>query len=220
MNVHKNARLTWHTRRDIVKRWEAGETPRSIASAVGVSHACVHKWLRRYKAEGEAGLHDRSSRPRRLRKPTLPELEAEVEKLRRLRQPCWKIAVQTGLSRATVARICKRKGLSRLSALEPKPPIIRYEKENPGDMLHINIKKLGRIDGIGYRITGNRQGQSAPRSRKTEAMDGNISTSPSMTIRGLPIAKSSPTKSANPAFVSSSMPCASFVATASKSIVS
>jgi len=166
MNVHKNARLTWHTRRHIVKRWEAGETPLLIARAVGVSLACVHKWLRRYKAEGEAGLHDRSSRPHRLRKPTPPELEAEVEALRRLRQPCWKIAKKTGLSRATVARICKRTGLSRLSALVPKPPVIRYEKENPGDMIHIDIKKLGRIDGIGHRITGNRQGQSAPRSRK------------------------------------------------------
>lgn len=166
MNVHKNARLTYHSRVFIVKRWEAGETPRSIASAVGVSPACVYKWLRRYKAEGEAGLHGRSSRPHRLRGKTAPELDTEVERLRRLRRPCWKIAAQTGLSRATVARICKRKGLSRLSALEPKPPVIRYEKQTPGEMIHIDIKKLGRIDGIGHRITGNRKGQSQPRSRK------------------------------------------------------
>ncbi|MGH6851748.1 MAG: IS481 family transposase [Methylocella sp.] len=167
MNVHKNARLTYHSRGHIVKRWEAGETPRSIASAVGVSPASVHKWLQRYRAEGPAGLHDRSSRPHRLRKTTSLELEARVEALRRSRLPCWKIAAQTGVSRATVARICKRKGLSRLAALEPRPAVIRYEKATPGEMIHIDIKKLGRIDGIGHRITGNRKGQSAPRSRKT-----------------------------------------------------
>lgn len=166
MNVHKNARLTYHSRVFIVKRWVAGETPRSIASAVGVSPASVYKWLGRYKAEGEAGLHGRSSRPHRPRGKTAPERETEVERLRRLRQPCWKIAAQTGLSRATVARICKRKGLSRLSVLEPKPAVIRYEKQTPGEMIHIDIKKLGRIDGIGHRITGDRKGQSQPRSRK------------------------------------------------------
>ena len=80
----------------------------------------------------------------------------EVERLRRQRQPFWKIAAASGLSRATVARICKRRGLSRLSALDVKPPIIRYEKENPGDMIHIDIKKLVKIDGVGHRITGDR----------------------------------------------------------------
>lgn len=168
MNVHKNARLTWHTRRHIVKRWQAGETPLSIARAVGVSPACVHKWLRRYKAEGEAGLHGRSSRPHRLRAQTPETVAAEVERLRRLRQPFWKMAAQTGVSRATVARICKRKGLSRLSVLEPKPPVIRYEKENPGDMIHIDIKRLGRIEGIGHRFTGNRKGQSNGRGKGWE----------------------------------------------------
>src|SRR5271163_338721 len=91
MNVHGNARLTYHSRAFVVKRWEAGETPRSIASAVGVSPACVYKWLRRYKVEGEAGLQGRSSRPHRPRDKTAPELETEVERLRRLRQPCWRL---------------------------------------------------------------------------------------------------------------------------------
>src|SRR5271163_2431176 len=217
MNVHGNARLTYHSRAFVVKRWEAGETPRSIASAVGVSPACVYKWLRRYKVEGEAGLHGRSSRPHRPRDKTAPELETEVERLRRLRQPCWKIAAQTKLSRATVARICKRKGLSRLSALEQKPTVIRYEKQTAGEMIHIDIKKLGRIDGIGHRITGDRKGQSHSRSRKEGGKGWNTSTSPSMTTRASPTARYSPTRSANPASASSSMPCDSSVAMASKS---
>lgn len=168
MNVHKNAQLTYHTRMHIVKRYEAGETPRSIASAVGVSPASAYKWLRRYKAQGLAGLHDRTSRPRRLRAQTPEAVEAQIESLRRHRLPCWKIATQTGVSRATVARICKRKGLSRLSALEPKPPVLRYEKKMPGEMIHIDIKRLGRIDGIGHRITGDRKGQSNGRGKGWE----------------------------------------------------
>lgn len=88
------------------------------------------------------------------------------EALRRARQPFWKIAREAGLSRATVARIAKAKGLSRLSALDPRIAIVRYEKKQPGEMIHIDIKKLGRIKGVGHRITGDRTGQSAPRSRK------------------------------------------------------
>jgi transposase InsO family protein len=158
MNVHKNARLTYHSRCHIVKRWEAGDTPRSIASAVGVSPASVYKWLRRYKLEGFAALRDRTSRPHKLYRPTSSELQTQVETLRCTRMPCWKIAIRLGLSRATVARICKRRGLSRLSSLEVKPPVIRYEKQAPGEMIHIDIKKLGRIKGVGHRITGRQKG--------------------------------------------------------------
>ncbi len=80
----------------------------------------------------------------------------------------YKIATQTGVSCATVARICKRKGMSRLSTLEQRPPVIRYEKETPGEMIHIDIKKLGRIEGIGHRITGDRTGQSNGRGKGWE----------------------------------------------------
>lgn len=166
MNVHKNAKLTPLGREQIVKRKAAGETSRAIATALGVSPATVCKWVRRHKAEGAAGLHDRTSRPRRLRKKTGKEQEDAVEALRRKRMPFWKIAAQVGLSRATAARIGKARGLSRLSALEPKAQILRYEKEAPGDMIHIDIKRLGRIEGIGHRITGDRKGQANPRSRK------------------------------------------------------
>lgn len=166
MNAHKNARTTPILRALLVNRHKAGETPRSIASAVGVSPVTVYKWLRRYKQEGMAGLADRCSRPHRLQTTALATQEQTVEALRRQRLPFWKIALHVSLSRATVARICKRKGLSRLAALDPKPKIIRYEKDNPGDMIHIDIKKLGRIEGVGHRITGDRKGQSNPRGRK------------------------------------------------------
>jgi transposase InsO family protein len=170
MNIHSNARLTPYSREQIVKRRMAGETPQAIAATAGVSPATVHKWLRRYRAEGLAGLEDRSSRPHRLRAQTPDEQVALVEDMRRARKPMWKIALQTGLSRSTVARICKRADLSRLKSLDPKPPVVRYEKENPGDMIHIDTKKLGRIDGIGHRITGDRKGRSSKRGTGWEVL--------------------------------------------------
>lgn len=166
MNIHRNAKTTPLMRGQIVERHRAGETPLSISRAVGVSPATVRKWLSRFEAEGPAGLADRSSRPHSLQTKATAEQRQEVERLRRERQPLWKIAGQVELSRATVARIARGQGLSRLSALDPKPEIIRYEKEAPGEMIHIDIKKLGRIEGIGHRITGERKGQSNPRSRK------------------------------------------------------
>lgn len=166
MNIHKNAKTTPKMRALIAERRQAGETPGQIALALGVSPATVRKWLERHAAEGEAGLVDRSSRPRKLQTRRTDDQRAKVEALRRLRQPFWRIAASVGLSRATVARIGKSCGLSHLSALDPKPEILRYEKETPGEMIHIDIKKLGRIEGIGHRITGDRSGQSNPRSRK------------------------------------------------------
>ena len=166
MNIHKNAKTTPKMRGLIVARRQAGETPDRIARALGVSAVTVRKWLARHAAEGEAGLTDRPSRPRQLQTRASDGQRADVEALRRARQPFWKIAASVGLSRATVARIGKSCGLSHLSALDPRPQIIRYEKDTPGEMIHIDIKKLGRIEGIGHRITGDRTGQSNPRSRK------------------------------------------------------
>ena len=166
MNIHKNAKTTPKMRALIVARRQAGETPRQIALAIGVSTVTVGKWLTRHAAEGEAGLADRSSRPRQLQTRATDAQRAEVEAMRRIRQPFWRIATKVGLSRATAARIGKACGLSHLSALDPKPEIVRYEKHTPGEMIHIDIKKLGRIEGIGHRITGDRTGQSNARSRK------------------------------------------------------
>lgn len=170
MNIHSNARLTAHSREQIIKRYHAGKTPQAIATAAGVSPATVYKWIRRYKTHGWKGLQDRSSRPHHLRAETPEGQVMLVEDMRRARMPFWKIAMQTGISRSTVARICKRIGLSRLKNLDPKPKIIRYEKDNPGDMIHIDTKKLGRIDGVGHRITGDRKGQSNKRGTGWEVL--------------------------------------------------
>jgi leucine-zipper of insertion element IS481 len=142
--------------------------------ARGVSPAPVRKWLRRHESEGVAGLQDRTSRPHRLRTRITSHRIAQVEALRRARQPFWKIVREAGLSLGPVARIAKAKGLSRLSALDPRIEIIRYEKKQPGEMIHIDIKKLGR-QGAGHRITGDRTGQSAPRRRKEGGKDFRIS---------------------------------------------
>lgn len=166
MDVHKNARLTPAGREIMVRRVvEGGQTPEALSAAVGVCPRTVRKWVKRFQAEGVAGLRDRSSRPHRLRRPTPAATIARIESLRRQRWTGAQIARETGVAKATVSRILGRLGLSRLRALEPVEPIRRYERQNPGELIHIDIKKLGRIDGIGHRITGDRRGQSNRRSR-------------------------------------------------------
>ena len=113
--------------------------------------------------EGVAGLHDRSSRPHRCYRPTPPTVVAQVEALRRHRHTGKQIAAELGLSPATVSRILKRLGLNRIAALEPAAPVRRYERDKPGEMIHIDIKKLGRFNKVGHRITGDRRGQSNSR---------------------------------------------------------
>src|SRR5215831_3658973 len=159
MNVHKNARLTPRGRERIVLQVESGQTPEAVAQAVGVCPRTVRKWVDRYSREGLAGLHDRSSRPHRLRQPTPQAVVEEIEQLRRQRWTGKQIAAETGVSPATISRVLKRLG-NRLAALEPAEPVRRYERQNPGDLIHIDIKKLGRFDQVGHRITGDRTGQS------------------------------------------------------------
>jgi transposase InsO family protein len=134
------------------------QTPEAVATAFGVCVKTVRKWVKRYLAEGEAGLQDRSSRPRRLRRPTPQPVIEEIERLRRQRWTGKQIAAQTGVSPATVSRVLRRLGLNKLSALEPAEPIRRYEREKPGELIHIDIKKLGRIGSVGHRITGRQPG--------------------------------------------------------------
>ncbi|MBF6607103.1 MAG: IS481 family transposase, partial [Chloroflexi bacterium] len=161
MNIHKNARLTPHSRAELVRRvLVEGQAPMAVATAMGVTSKTVGKWVARFEAEGPAGLVDRSSRPHCLYRPT-PEATAErIEALRRQRWTGKQIAQETGVSPATVSRVLKRLGLSRIKDLEPATPIIRYERKAPGEMIHIDIKKLGRFDRVGHRITGDRTGQS------------------------------------------------------------
>ena len=127
------------------------------AEAAGVSRATAGKWLKRFRAEGSAGLADRSSKPRRSPKE-LAESEVEaIERLRRQRWPLWQIARELSRALSTVSRCAKRLGLSRLALLEPEPRPVRYERMTPGELLHLDTKKLGRIDGLGHRVTGQRQ---------------------------------------------------------------
>lgn len=163
MNVHKNARLTPIGRERIARQIESGQRPAAVGAAAGVCPRTVRKWADRHRREGLAGLRDRSSRPHRLYRPTPQAVVEQVEALRRQRRTGKQIAVEFGISPATVSRILKRLGLNRLSALEPAEPVRRYERARPGEMIHIDIKKLGRFNKVGHRITGDRSGQSKSR---------------------------------------------------------
>jgi transposase InsO family protein len=160
MDIHKNARLTPRGRERLAKMVLSGQTPQAASEAAGVCPRTGGKWVDRFKQEGLAGLQDRSSRPHRLRQPTPQPVIDRIESLRRQRRPGKEIAATVGVSPATVSRVLKRLGLSKLSALEPAEPPRRYERERPGEMIHIDIKKLGRFNQVGHRISGDRKGQS------------------------------------------------------------
>jgi len=158
MDYHQNARLTIHSREQLARRVvDEGCTLKLAAASFSVSAKTAAKWVRRYQELGAAGLRDRSSRPHRLRRPTASELVQRVEQLRRQRWTGLRISQQTGLSRATVSRILRHLKLSRIRDLEPKLPVQRYEHAQPGDLLHLDIKKLGRIARPSHRVTGNRR---------------------------------------------------------------
>jgi transposase len=133
----------------------AVETPAAVAEAAGVCPRTVRKWVDRYRNEGLVGLRDRSSRLHRLRQPTAQAVVAEIERLRR---QCWtgrQIAAETGVSPATVSRVLRRLGLNKLKCPGAgRTRIRRYEREHPGELIHLDIKKLGRIGSVGHRITG------------------------------------------------------------------
>jgi transposase len=157
MNNHKNARLTVHGRLLLVRRIvEDGLRPAEAAQAMGVSTRTAYKWLQRYLSEGEAGLQNRSSRPHQCPHAASRKIAKRVIRLRHQRQTYRQIALSLGISQSTVARILVRAGLNRLSHLEPARPDNRYEHEAPGDLLHLDIKKLGRFRRPGHRVTGSR----------------------------------------------------------------
>jgi transposase len=155
MDIHKNARLTPRSRAELVRRvLIERQTPKAVAAAFGVCVKTVRKWVGRFLAEGEAGLTDRSSRPHRLRQPTPQAVVDEIERLRRERWTGKQIAAETDVSPATVSRVLRRLVLNKLSALEPAEPVRRYQRDRPGELIHLDIKKLGRIGSVGHRITG------------------------------------------------------------------
>jgi transposase InsO family protein len=175
---HPNARLTVRGRQLIVERARAGWKQAHIAAAMGISRRCVRRWLDRYAAEGEAGLHDRSSRPHRSPRRVPPAVEAAVLTLRGLeRLGRDAIADRLGLAPRTVSRILARHGVPHLARLDPitgklirasKTTAVRYEREHPGELLHMDVKKLGRIpDGGGWRVHGRGDG-SIRRDRDTK----------------------------------------------------
>jgi len=156
MNIHQRAALTPSRREQMVQRvLEEGLTIRAAAELFRVSTRTVSKWLGRFRAGGEAALRDRSSRPHRPRCPTPFLLQKEVVVLRRQRLTGQEISRRTGLSRATISRLLRRQRLSRWSELFPAVPVVRYERPHPGDLLHLDIKKLARIHRPGFRVTGN-----------------------------------------------------------------
>jgi len=166
MNIHKNARLTPHGRARLVSLVAKGLSRAATADQLGVSVRTVDKWLTRFSAEGAVGLADRSSRPHRLRAQTSDDTRDRIIALRRRRWTGAHIAAETDVSPATVSRILRRAGLSRLSQLEPAEPVRRYERAHPGELIHLDIKKLGRFERVGHRITGDRTRQSNRRGTK------------------------------------------------------
>jgi transposase InsO family protein len=158
MNSHKNARLTYARRVEMVRQMtEQGGSTGQAAAAQGVSSATARKWLGRFLAGGEAALVDASSRPARSPRAIEPGKALLIVELRRRRMTQAHIARSVGVSESTVSRVLARAGLSRLDDLEPAEPVRRYEHERPGDLLHIDTKKLGRIERPGHRVTGNRR---------------------------------------------------------------
>lgn len=161
MKLHANARTCPKSRRLLVERLERDWSLRSAAEAAGVSERTAAKWLGRWRKEGEAGLEDRSSAPGRVPGRMPPDRLAAIEALRRLRMTAAEIAEVLGMALSTVSRWLARIGLGRRSRLEPPEPPNRYERKLPGELIHVDVKKLGRISrrGAGHRVTGDRRGQ-------------------------------------------------------------
>jgi len=160
MDIHKNARLTPILREELAVRvLFQGVTLNSAAAEFNVTPKTAAKWARRFQQQGRAGMPDRSSRPRHWPRQCSAEQVSQVERLRRERWTGLRISLTTGLSRATVSRILRRLRLSRQRDLDPPVPIVRYEHPAPGDLLHLDIKKIGRFHSVGCRITGHRRGR-------------------------------------------------------------
>jgi transposase InsO family protein len=175
MRIHANARTCPNSRRLLVRRIEEEDwSLMAAAEAAGISERSARKWLGRWRAEGEAGLLDRSSAPKRVPSRLPADRLEAIEALRRLRMTAAEIAEVLGMALSTVSRWLRRIGLGRRSALAPPEPPNRYERKRPGELIHVDVKKLARISarGAGHRVTGNRKsqfelGSGAERNRRT-----------------------------------------------------
>src|SRR3954466_1455912 len=167
MKLHANAALSLNQRRRMVGRVvEEGWSLTKAAEAAEVSERTCSKWVGRYRAQGEAGLRDRSSAPRHIPHRTPPERVEVIALLRRLRMTSTEIAECLGMALSTVSAVLKRIGLGKLNRLDPLEPPNRYERRQAGELLHIDVKKLGRINGAGWRVTGDRSSQNANRRQR------------------------------------------------------
>ena len=160
MKIHANAKTCPASRRLLIRRIEEESWPlMKAAAAAGISGRSASKWLARWRAEGEAGLLDRSSAPKRIPNRTPLDRQAAIEKLRRLRLTGAEIAEALSMALSTVSAVLKRIGLGRLSRLDPLEPPNRYERKRPGELVHVDVKKLGRIGQAGHRALGRGPGR-------------------------------------------------------------
>jgi transposase InsO family protein len=157
VTLHRNARTCPKSRRLLVDRVLHGWLIRDAAAAAGVSERTVAKWLRRFREEGDAGLADRSSAPGRVPNRTAPERVEAILALRELRFTAAEIAETLGIAHSTVSAVLKRHGRGRLPRPDADRPENRYERAQPGELVHIDVKKLGKVAGVGHRITGQRR---------------------------------------------------------------
>ncbi len=174
--AHRNARLTFHGRRLLVARVESGMPVAHVAKAMGISRQCAHRWVARFAAEGEAGLHDRSSRPHSCPTRTAPGVEQAVVRLRQAerRGQDW-LGPELGLPTRTVSRILRRHQVPYLRECDPltgelirssKTTAVRYERDRPGELVHMDVKKVGKIpDGGGWKAHGRRMGSTGAKKR-------------------------------------------------------
>ena len=208
MNIHKNARTTPQSRALLVHRVVQEHWPVSaVAIAFGVSQRTVYKWLARYRAEGLPGLVDRCSRAHRRPHALAPAWISLIRLLRQAKLVASEIAARVPVPRSTVSAVLARLGLGRLRYLNPAPPVQRYEWSRPGQLVHVDTKKLGRIVRPSHRVTGNRRDT-------VSGAGGNTLTSPSTTARVTPTSRSCPMRSDTPPPLSGFVRCAIFDAAA------
>ena len=160
MDIHTNAKSCPSSRELLTGRVGSGWTVRRAAEAAGISERSAYKWLKRFREGGLAALQDRSSQPCRSPR-AIPQKRREVIlQLRRHRMTGRKIAERLGMARSTIARLLRRAGMGRLKLLDPKEPVRRYTRERPGELLHLDVKKLARFRNTGHRMTGDRSKKS------------------------------------------------------------
>ena len=175
MRLHRNAALSWSGRRLLAERVVVqGWTLTAAAEAAGVSLRCARKWVGRYRFEGERGLYDRSSAPRRVANRTADERVAVIVSLRQLRMTAAEIAEILSMPLSTVSAVLRRSGVGRLGRIGLEPPR-RYERSRPGELVHIDVKKLGRFQAAGKRVGFRPAGQGRPRRRDAHGHDRGLS---------------------------------------------